>query len=94
MSRSSIITQKGAEELALQTMDYLISNPEFLAGFLNHTGLTPATLKDAIKEPHFLREVMQYILSNETLLLDLSSHMQLPPQAIADAARMLGCHFE
>ena len=91
---SQMLTQKGAEELSVQALNFLAQNPEMLSGFLMATGLDPSTLREAMKEDHFFREVMQYVLSDDKILIAFAEHVQFPPQVIANAAQLLGCHFE
>jgi hypothetical protein len=82
--------QEAAEALAVQALTYLGNDPERLARFLALSGLTPQSLRDAAREPGFLRGVLEHIASDERLLIDFAAEIDVPPVTIDHARRVMG----
>jgi hypothetical protein len=76
-----------AETLALRALGFLAADSSRLEGFLSETGLGPANLRAAAREPAFLASVLDHIAGNESLLLELAGNLSLNPESIV-AARL------
>ena len=68
-----------AEDVALRTLNCLVSDPERLGGFLAATGLEPGTIRAASRSPGFLTGVLDHVLGDEELLLHLARAAGLDP---------------
>jgi hypothetical protein len=77
------------EMLAISALAFLAEEPERLSRFLDLTGLSPATLRQAAAEPRFLASVLDYLGADESLLLAFAANAQVAPEAIAAAAGRL-----
>ena len=78
-----------AEELAISALAYLAGNPEVLGRFLSLTGIGPADLRAAAREPGFLSGVLEFFLADESLLLAFVEEAQLRPTMVAAARHVL-----
>ncbi|MFO1185079.1 MAG: DUF3572 domain-containing protein [Bauldia sp.] len=75
------------EGLGVQALTFLASQPEAIGRFLALTGIGPADLRQAARQPEFLCGVLDYLLSDEALLVAFAQSLDLPPEAVASAAR-------
>lgn len=69
MSRPSAMTRDAAEALAIEVLGFLAGDPGRLGRFLALTGLGPAQLREAAREPGFLAGILDHIVADERLLL-------------------------
>ncbi|MBM6594198.1 DUF3572 domain-containing protein [Microvirga pudoricolor] len=83
------ITPDQAQTVALQVFTALSSHGGRLARFMNISGLTPETIRDAAQEPGFLAGILDYVASDEALLLELSKEMDTKPEQIMEARATL-----
>ncbi|WP_082766975.1 DUF3572 domain-containing protein [Bosea sp. PAMC 26642] len=83
------MTVPDAERLALRALGFLASEPERLEPFLATTGLGPANLRAAAREPAFLGAVLEYLSSTESLLLEFSENLSVNPESVAQARMLL-----
>ncbi len=84
------ISPEAAQMLAVQALAFIAQDGERLGRFLAVTGIGPAEIRQAAKEPHFLAGVMDHIAGDETLLLAFATHAGVDPSAIARARAVLG----
>jgi hypothetical protein len=80
---------EAATELAAQILSWLAGDPERLCRFLDVTGLTPASIRAAASEPHFLASVLEYLLQDEALLVAFAQQAGLEPTAVEQARHAL-----
>lgn len=73
------------EALAIDALGFLAEDGERIGRFLAITGLEPATLRDAAREPLFLVSVLDHLLADEALLFAYAANRRLEPESIADA---------
>ncbi len=78
-----------AETLALQALAYLAGDPDRLEPFLALTGLGPANLRAAAREPGFLCGVLDHLCANESLLLEFAGNLSLNPESVMRARHRL-----
>jgi hypothetical protein len=81
---------EAAEMLAIQALAFIAANPDRLGRFLAITGIGPAEIRTAAREPHFLAGVLDHIAGDEALLLLFAEQSGLEPKTIAHARRVLG----
>lgn len=74
------------EMLAIAALSFLAEEPERLARFLDLTGLSPATLRQAASDPRFLASVLDYLAADESLLLAFAANAQVAPESVVAAA--------
>jgi Protein of unknown function (DUF3572) len=79
------IANDQAEDLAVRTLSYIISDEERLSRFLTATGLQPDTIRSAAGSPGFLAAVLDYVAGDEPLLIALAQSLELKPERIMEA---------
>jgi Protein of unknown function (DUF3572) len=79
------IANEHAEDLALRTLSYIVSDEERLNRFLAMTGLQPDTIRRAAASPDFLAAVLDYVAGDEPLLIALAQSLELKPERIMEA---------
>ena len=75
----------GLSNLAAACLSHLVENPEQLAEFMVHSGLTPTTLRGLIGTDAFNHGLVDYVVSNEPLLLAVAASQGWSPEAIGRA---------
>jgi hypothetical protein len=75
----------GAEELAVEALGFLASDAERLSRFLDLTGLTPDTVREAASSPGFFVAVLDHLASDESLLLTFATNADVPPARVLAA---------
>ena len=75
--------------IALEAFTALSNHGGRLARFMNISGLTPETIRDAAGEPTFLAGILDYVASDESLLLELAREMDVKPERIMEARSAL-----
>lgn len=84
----------GAEELAISALSFLAGNPDALGRFLSLSGIGPADLRVAAREPGFLAGVLEFFLADESLLLTFVEESQIRPTMVAAARHVLAGEAE
>ena len=80
--------RKEAEALAIQALTFIARDGERLGRFLAVTGIGPAEIRAAAREPGFLGGVLDYVLSDERLMTAFIADAGLDP-ADVDRGRAL-----
>ena len=80
------LSREAAENVAIQALTYLASDPERLGQFLALSGLDHDSVRAASTEPGFLGGVLEHVAGNEQLLVEFAEFAQLMPQEV-DRAR-------
>ena len=70
------------KELADLSLDYLAQNPEQLAEFMVHSGISPADLRKLIGTDGFAHGLVDYVVSNEPLLLAVAADAKVSPETV------------
>jgi uncharacterized protein DUF3572 len=84
------LTQEAAEGLAIQALTFIAGDSERLGRFLAVTGIGPAEIRAASREPGFLAGVLQYLASDDRLAAAFAAEAGLDPADLAKAHVALG----
>jgi hypothetical protein len=87
-------TRGTAEALAIQALTFLAEEPERLGRFLAMTGIEPAQIRAAAREPGFLAGVLEHMLADQNLLLAFAHRGGFDPAEVARARQGLGKVWE
>lgn len=88
------LSVEAAEELAISALGFLAGNPDALGRFLSLSGIGPADLRIAAREPGFLAGVLEFFLADESLLLTFIEESQIRPTMVAAARHVLAGETE
>ena len=72
------MTQEAAEGIAIQALSFIAGDGERLGAFLAATGIGPAEIRAASREPGFLAGVLEYLASDERLAAAFAAAGRLP----------------
>lgn len=86
--------RQAAEAVAVSALGFLAQEPDRIGRFLAETGLGPAELRAAAREPHFNAGLLAFLLADEPLLIEFASHAGLKPQDVARAHDVLNPPFD
>jgi hypothetical protein len=89
MAKGARINRKIAENLAIQALGFLASDPERLGAFLAATGIGPDMIRKAAAEPSFLAGVLDHVCSDEGLLIAVAQRAGITPQDVEHAQSVL-----
>lgn len=78
-----------AQALAVEALGFIAADPQLLPRFLALTGIEPAAIRLAAREPGFLAGVLHFILAHEPTLLAFADSAEIRPAAVGDALRAL-----
>src|SRR5260370_19585251 len=84
--------QDAAAALAVEALGYLAGDPEHLERFLALSGIGPADIRIAARQPGFLAGVLDYVAGNETLLRAVATHAGVAPAQLHKARQALARH--
>ncbi len=84
------LTAEVAETVAIQAFSFIAGEPERLGRFLAVTGIGPAEIRAASREPGFLIGVLEYLISDEALLTAFAADAGLRPEDPVKAHAALG----
>jgi hypothetical protein len=90
MKDGSTTAREAAETVAIQALSFIAAEPERLGRFLGITGIGPAQIRDAAREPGFLAGVLDYLAGDERLLTDFARETDHDPITISQARHVLG----
>jgi hypothetical protein len=90
VKKSSTPSHDHAERIAIAALSFIAADPERLGRFLAATGMGPADIRIAAREPLFLAGVIGHLAGDEQLLLAFAAEMGMPPAEIDRARQMLG----
>ncbi len=82
MKQGHPLTREQAEGLAIQALTYIAGDGERLGRFLAITGIGPAEIRTAAREPGFLAGVLEYLASDEMLISAFANEIGLTPADI------------
>jgi hypothetical protein len=92
MKTGRIQLREMAETLAIQALAFIAEDPERLASFLGASGIDPAGIRGAAREPRFLAGVLEHMLGDETLLLAFADSAGIDPALVARGRGAFGSH--
>ena len=90
MKRRANLTREQAEGLAIQALAFIARDSERLGRFLAVTGIGPAEIRTAAREPGFLVGVLDYMASDEQLIGAFAREADLDPTDIERGRAVLG----
>jgi hypothetical protein len=94
MKPGSPLTKGAAEGLAVQALTFIAGDGDRLGRFLAITGIGPAEIRVAAREPGFLTGVLEHLAADERLLAAFAVEAAIDPSAIGKAIVALGGHWE
>jgi hypothetical protein len=89
MKLGTPLTLEAAEGLAIQALTFIAGEPERLGRFLAVTGIGPAEIRAAAREPGFLAGVLEHLAGDERLLTAFAAEAGVDPAAIGKALATL-----
>jgi len=90
MKKRLPIPKEAAEALAIQALTFIAAEPERLGRFLATTGIGPAEIRAASREPGFLAGVLEHLSTDEPLLAAFAAEAGFAPDDIVKAYAALG----
>ena len=90
MKDGSTTAREAAETVAIQALSFIAAEPERLGQFLGITGIGPAQIREAAREPGFLAGVLDYLAGDERLLTEFARETDHDPITISQARHVLG----
>jgi len=84
------LTREQAETLAIQALAFIAGDGERLGRFLAVTGIGPAEIRAAAREPAFLSGVLEYMASDDRLIAAFAAETNLDPADIDRGRIALG----
>lgn len=86
-----------ANEIALQAIDWLIANPEALAGFMAEAGLDAADMRRLLANPDLPAAALEHVLATDQSVLAFAAAAGLRPEEPGIARQALagagGAHW-
>lgn len=89
MINDASVSRADAETVAIQALTFLAADPALLGKFLAATGIGPAEIRTAAREPKFLAGVLDHLADDESVMLTFAAETGLPPERIAQARTLL-----
>ncbi len=83
-----------SNELAVGALGFLAADPERLERFLALSGIEPATIRLAAREPGFLAGVLDHLAGDEKLLLTFAAENGVSPEDVRRARTVLSGPIE
>jgi hypothetical protein len=84
------MNKQQAEAIAVDGLNFLAADGERLVRFLDLSGLNPASIRSAARDPGFLAGVLEYINGDERLLMAFTGDAGIEPGAVGRAHHALG----
>ncbi len=82
-------SHEDAEIIGMRALAFLATDPERLGRFLALTGMGPADLAAAAREPAFAAEILGYLVTDESALLAFAADASLDPAMVVLAESQL-----
>ena len=88
-------SRESAEKLAIEALGFIASDPDRLGRFLAATGIGPADIRAAAREPLFLAGVLDHLASHESELMAFAEQSGSRPQDVIQSRdRLAGRPWE
>ncbi len=81
----AIAGRSDAESVAIQVLNFIVTDVDRIIQFLNITGLQPETIRASAQSPHFLLGVLEYVSKDDELLRANDQELKIRPAAILAA---------
>ncbi|MBO0662646.1 DUF3572 domain-containing protein [Jiella sp. MQZ9-1] len=82
--------REAAADIAIAALGFIAADEKLLPRFLALTGLDPAQLRDAAREPGFLPGVLDFMLGHEPTLLAFCQASGVTPETVPAARAAFG----
>jgi hypothetical protein len=89
MNKASERSRQAAEDLAIQALNFLATEPQRLSRFLALSGLAPESIRAAAAESGFLAGVLAHLGQDESLLVAFAAEAGVKPADVDRARRLL-----
>jgi hypothetical protein len=89
MVNEAKLARRDAETVAVQGLCFLAGDPGRLDRFLTATGIIPADIRSAARDPAFLGGVLDHLADDESVMLAFARETGIPPERIAAARALL-----
>jgi len=76
---------KSADDISIDILSWLASEPELLSRFLALSGTDPGSLRQAARDPGFLGGVVSFLMDHEPTLMAFCAATQTPPEEVVRA---------
>jgi hypothetical protein len=90
MKKRLFMPKEAAEALAIQGLTFIAADGERFGRFLAATGIGPAEIRGATREPGFMLGVVEFLWHDEALLTAFAAEHDFDPADIGKAAIVLG----
>jgi hypothetical protein len=90
MKKPLAMPKEAAEALAIQALTFIAADGERLGRFLAMTGIGPAEIRSASREPGFMLGVIEFLGGDDALLTAFAAEYGFEPTDIGKAAMVLG----
>ncbi len=90
MKKPSGMAREAAEALAIQALTFIAADGERLGHFLAASGIGPAEIRAASREPDFMLGVVEFLGHDEAMLIAFAAEAGFDPADIGKAAKVLG----
>ena len=81
----AIADRGDAESVAIQVLNFIVSDVDRIIQFLNVTGLQPETIRTSATSSHFLLGVLEYVVKDDELLKAIDEELKIRSAAILAA---------
>jgi Protein of unknown function (DUF3572) len=83
------MTPEMAEAVAIRSLQHIAGDRELLHRFLDLTGLSPQSMREAAISAEFLPGVLEFFMADEPALVSLAASIGESPATIANARAVL-----
>jgi Protein of unknown function (DUF3572) len=90
MKKRLPMPKEAAEALAIQALTFIAADGERLGRFLAATGIGPAEIRAASREPGFMLGVVEFLGQDDAMLTVFAAEAGFDPADIGKAATVLG----
>ena len=84
------MAREAAEQLAIQALSFIAADTERLGRFLALTGIGPAEIREAAREPGFLAGVLEFVAGDDRLVMAFAAEAGIEPEHVNKARAALG----
>ncbi|MBI3435578.1 MAG: DUF3572 domain-containing protein [Proteobacteria bacterium] len=89
MRKGQPLSADDAQALAINALAFIAAEADRFGRFAAFTGIGPADIRRAAREPGFLSGLLDYIANDEALLMAFAADAGVDPAAIARALAAL-----
>jgi hypothetical protein len=90
MKKRLPMANEAAEALAIQALTFVAADGERLGRFLAATGIGPAEIRGAAREPGFMLGVIEFLGGDDAMLAAFAAEYGFDPADVGKAATVLG----